>query len=71
MSKLLEKLVARTLLPFFKQVAALNPHQFGFRKAHTTLDLLTHLCQTWANELAEGNEVRAVALDIRKAFDTV
>jgi hypothetical protein len=69
MSKVLETIVALPLCEFLAE--RLSPHQFGFRKAHTSLDLLAGMAQRWANALKEGKDVRAIALDISKAFDRV
>jgi len=69
LSKVLEHVVAAK---FKVHIAPLlNPHQFGFRPGHTTLDLLLNLVQRWSDALEKGEEVRAVALDISKAFDKV
>lgn len=68
-SKVFEALVCIPLTRFLGPL--LNPRQFGFRTGHTSLDLLTNMSQRWINTLKAGGEVRAVALDISKAFDKV
>jgi hypothetical protein len=68
-SKVFESLVVSPLNRFLTPL--LNPKQFGFRSRHTSLDLLVDLSQRWANVLKDGGEVRAVALDISKAFDRI
>lgn len=69
MSKLLETLVSDQLKVFLAPL--LDAHQFGFRPAHTTLDMLLQMSQRWTDALASGHEVRSIALDISKAFDKV
>jgi len=68
-SKVFESVVASRLKRFIHP--HLNPKQFGFRPGHTSLDMLTDLSQRWCDALHAGGEVRAVALDISKAFDKV
>ena len=68
-SKVFETVVASHLKKFI--APRLNPKQFGFRPGHTSLDLLTDLTQRWTDTLEKQGEVRAVALDISKAFDKV
>lgn len=69
LSKTFESVVADSLK---KHIAPqLNPRQFGFRSGHTTLDLLLNMIQRWTDAVAAGLEVRAIALDISKAFDKV
>ena len=68
-SKVFESLICSRLKKHIDPL--LNKHQFGFRSGHTSMDLLTNMSQRWINQLAEGGEVRAVALDISKAFDKV
>jgi hypothetical protein len=68
-SKLFETIVAS---PFCTYLAPLlNPKQFGFRTAHTSLDMTADMTQRWADTLKLGGEVRAVFLDVSKAFDKV
>ena len=69
LSKLLETVVADRLKPFLRPL--LHYRQFGFRTGRSTIDMLTQLSQNWTNALGKGQEVRAVALDISKAFDKV
>jgi hypothetical protein len=66
-SKVFESLVAGSLAPFLS--SRLNPRQFGFRKGHTSLDMMVDLCERWSHALKDGKEVRAAALDLSKAFD--
>ena len=54
-----------------KRILGPKLHQFGFRRGHTTVDLLMNMSQRWVDALHARREVRAVALDISKAFDRV
>ena len=49
----------------------ISNHQYGFRSNHSTLDLLTATTQRWEDSLDKGQEVKVVALDISRAFDSV
>ena len=69
LSKLLETVVCDKLKSFLD--SRLHPHQFGFRPGRSTVDMLTQLSQRFVNALGSKHEVRAVALDISKAFDKV
>ena len=49
----------------------LSDHQYGFRKARSTGDLLSYLTHLWSSSLRDFGESFVVALDISKAFDRV
>ena len=49
----------------------LSDHQYGFRKARSTGDLLSYLTHTWSSSLRDFGESFVVALDTSKAFDRV
>ena len=49
----------------------LSDHQFCFRKARSTGDLLSYLTHVWSSSLRNFGESFVVALDISKAFDRV
>ena len=51
--------------------ALLSDHQYGFRKARSTGDLLSYLTHIWSSSLRDFGESFVVALDISKAFDRV
>ena len=59
MSKVLEHLINDKMKVFLGP--KLNAHQFGFRRGHTTTDLLVNMSQSWVNALHDRQEVRAVA----------
>ena len=41
--KILEKVVQKQLLEYLETTNQLSPHQFGFRKHHSTQDAVAHL----------------------------
>ena len=49
MSKVLEHLINDKMKVFLGP--KLNAHQFGFRRGHTTTDLLVNMSQSWVNAL--------------------
>ena len=55
----------------------LNKHQllcdtqYGFRQKRSTVDMLSYITQWWNNALDTQEEIRVIALDIKKAFDRV
>ena len=49
----------------------LSDHQYGFRKARSTGDLLSYVTHTWSSSLRSFGESFVFALDISKAFDRV
>ena len=70
-SKVMEAAVNQQLQSYFFQNSLISHRQFGFRPGHSTGDLLTILSQKWNDTLDKGEEVCAVALDIKGAFDKV
>ena len=49
----------------------LSDHQYGFRKARSTGDLLSYLTDLWSSSLWDYGETIIITLDISKAFDRV
>ena len=43
--------------------------QYGFREKRSTVDMLAYITQWWNDCLDTQQEVRIIALDIKKAFD--
>jgi len=70
-SKVMEAIVQNQLQNYLLGSHLISKRQFGFRPHHSTADVLTILTQKWSNSLDKGNEVRAIALDIKGAFDKV
>jgi len=46
-------------------------HEFGFRPSHSTFDMLLPLTQQWMQALNVRSEIRAVSLNLSRAFNTV
>ena len=71
LSKICEKLVFINLYTFLESVGFFYPFQSGFRPGDSTVMQLTFIVHKIYEPLDRGNEVRAVFLDISKAFDKV
>jgi hypothetical protein len=69
--KVMESIVNDHLRKHLFDQNLISKHQFGFRPNHSTLDLLTCTTQKWEEKLAKGKEIKVIALDISRAFDTV
>ena len=73
-SKILEKVVHRQVLQFFKNnpdLEALPPEQFAYRNFHSCEDALTVTVGKWRRAI-DGNKVCGVVFaDMMKAFDNV
>jgi hypothetical protein len=70
-SKILEKIVAIRLTNFLEANNILSDHQFGFRKAHSTLHPLIHFMNKITSNLSAKKHTLAIFCDLRKAFETV
>ena len=67
----MESIIASDIKSFLFSNGSISDHQFGFRPGHATLDMLLLLSQQWMEVLNARQEIRAVSLDISRAFDTV
>ena len=70
-SKVLEKIIYKRLFNFLKQNKSLIPHQFGFRKDHSTDYAILHLYDKIVNSLSKKEHTIAIFMDLSKAFDTI
>ena len=70
-SKILEKLVYNRLYSFLKKSNAINEHQFGFRKKHSTSHLTSLLTANIATSFENKMNTLGIFLDLSKAFDTI
>jgi len=70
-SKVMESIINDHLRKHLFGLRLISNHQFGFRPKHSTLDLLTCATQGWERALDKGQEIKVVALDISRAFDSV
>ncbi len=67
----MESIITSNIKSFVFSNGLISDHQFGFRAGHSTLDMLLLLSQQWTEALNARQEIRAVSLDISRAFDTV
>ena len=70
-SKVFESILNAHFMKHLEFHHLLSDHQYGFRKARSTGDLLSYLTHTWSSSLRDFGESHVVALDISKAFDRV
>ena len=70
-SKTMETIVTKQLLAFLETNNLLSNHQYGFRQARSTGDLLAYAFHTWSSALESYGESRVISLYIYKAFDRV
>ena len=70
-SKATETIITKQLLTFLETNNLLSDHQYGFRKARSTGDLLAYAVHVWSSALESSGESRVISLDISKAFDSV
>ena len=59
------------VLDFMDHNDALYRYQFGFRRKHSTQQVIITLVDRITNSLDTGDIVISVFLDLKKAFDTV
>ena len=69
--KVMEKLVHKHVFNFFLSNNTIFSFQSGFVTGDSTVNQLVNMYNTFCKALDEGKEVRAVFLDISKAFDRV
>ena len=67
----MESLINDHLRKYLFSLNLISKHQYGFCPNHSTFNLLTYSIQNWENALDKGQEVKVVALDISRAFDSV
>ena len=70
-SKTMETIITKQLLTFLETNNLLSDHQYGFRKARSTGDLLAYAVHVWSSALESCGESRVISLDISKAFDRI
>jgi hypothetical protein len=71
LAKVFESLLNSHFLSHLESLHLLSDHQYGFRKARSTGDILAYLSDIWLSHLKKRGETCVVALDISKAFDRV
>ena len=70
-SKVFESILNNHFLKHLENNYLLSDHQYGFRRARSTGDLLSYVTSVWSSALRDYGESFVVALDISKAFDRV
>ena len=70
-SKVFEMILNKHFLKHLENNSLLSDHQYGFRRARSTGDLLSYVTSIWSSALRDYGESFVVALDISKAFDRV
>ena len=69
--KPMETIITKQPFTFLETNNFLSDHQYGFRKAKSTGDLLAHAVYVWSPALESCFQSRVISLDISKAFDRV
>ena len=67
----METIITKQLLSFLETNSLLSDHQYGFRQARSTGDLLAYAVHAWSSALESCGESRVISLDISKAFHRV
>ena len=70
-AKVFENLLNSHLIKHLESNKLLSDHEYGFRKARSTGDLLSYLTHVWSSSLGNFGDSFVVALDISEAFDRV
>jgi len=67
----METIITKQLLAFLETNSLLSNHQYGFRQARSTGDLLAYGVHAWSSALESYGESRVISRDISKAFDRI
>ena len=70
-SKVFEKLVNNKIVDHLDKSDLFSDFHCGFRSSQSSADLLTVVCDRIARAFNRSGAIRAVALDISKAFNKV
>ena len=71
LAKVFESLLNSHFLSHLESLHLLSDHQYGFRKARSTGDILAYLSDIWLSHLKNRGKTCKVDLDISKAFDRI
>lgn len=71
LSKVLEKILLKRLVPIIDEHQLIPTHQFGFRKGHGTIEQIHRLVNQINSDFEEKRYCSAVCVDISQAFDKV
>ena len=69
--KLMESVVASTITSHVTGQGLGNPHQWAYKKGHSTELLLVKITDDWRRELDKKYIVGVIFVDFRKAFDAI
>ena len=70
-SKILERIVFKTVFNYLRDNNILTSHQSGFQPGDSTVNQLAYLYHVFSHALDRKKDVRIVFCDISKAFDRV
>ena len=68
-SRTMETIITKQLLTFLETNNLLSDHQYGFRMARSTGDLLAYAVHVWSSAVKSCSESRVISLEVSKAFD--
>lgn len=73
LSKVFEKILHSQLSIHLEKNNLLSERQFGFRKHHSTEQMLLTLLETWLTKLDSSTPcyISAISIDVSKAFDSI
>ena len=69
--KLMESIVASTINKHITGQGLGNPHQWAYKKGHSTELLLVKITDDWRRALDKKYVVGVIFVDFRKAFDAI
>ena len=70
-SKIFEKAISTQLTEYLENSSIIHPHQYGFRKFHSTEYAALHLTDYINYEMDRGKTPTNLYLDFSKTFDTL
>jgi hypothetical protein len=71
LSKILERIMNRSLVSFLESNKTISENQFGFRKGRSTEDAISSLVEHVVKSMDAKQKCLAIFLDLSRAFDTV
>ena len=71
LSKIMEKVVSRQLVPYLLENYVLSPYQYAYRPCHSTEDAVLDAVHWISRHIDAGHVASLTTLDLSKAFDSV